>query len=289
MNFQLILDVLPFSVYWLDSKKKFFRGGNQHFLASLKINSLSEVIGKPVSGFFLSDYLRIVNDLLNKSIKNKDKSFSAVYYKLINDQEEPTLIQCTSVMSKKGSITIFSETYPRLNDFNQYLWEENEKLTVYLNNIIENVPASIYWKDINSVILGGSKLHSELTGFTNTRAVIGKTDFDFPWKDQAERIQENDRFVMQNNQMVSFEERARLSDDRMHVFLTQKSPLKGKFDKTIGVLGVSIDITELKNTQKKLQKSKLLADAANQAKTEFLANMSHDIRTPLTGIIGLSQ
>ncbi|MCH9754833.1 MAG: hypothetical protein K0U11_03160, partial [Gammaproteobacteria bacterium] len=136
MNFQLILDVLPFSVYWLDSKKKFFRGGNQHFLASLKINSLSEVIGKPVSGFFLSDYLRIVNDLLNKSIKNKDKSFSAVYYKLINDQEEPTLIQCTSVMSKKGSITIFSETYPRLNDFNQYLWEENEKLTVYLNNII---------------------------------------------------------------------------------------------------------------------------------------------------------
>ncbi len=289
MNLQIILDALPFPVYWLDSRKKFFRGGNQYFLASLNIKSSAEMLGKSISNFFLSDYLQLVDDLFSKSIKNKGKNFSAVYNKCLNDHQESILIQCISIISKKESITIFSEIYPPLKDFNQYLWEENEKLSVYLNNIIENVPASIYWKDINSIILGGSKLHTELTGFSNIRTVIGKSDFDFPWKEQAERIQENDRFVMQNNQMVSFEERAKLSDDIMHIFLTQKSPLKGKADEIIGVLGVSIDITELKNTQKKLIKSKMLADAANQAKTEFLANMSHDIRTPLTGIIGLTQ
>lgn len=288
MNFQLILNALPFPIYWIDSKKCSFRGGNQHFFSSLKICS-AELIDKPISSVFFSDHLRIINELFNESTKNKGKQCSAIFHKVANDQEESILIQSISISSRKEHITIFSETYPSIKDFNQYLWEENEKLTIYLNNIVENVPASIYWKDTNSVILGGSKLHTELTGLTNSKAVIGKTDFDFSWKDQAERIQENDRFVIQNNQMVSFEERAKLADDSMHIFLTQKSPLRGKSNEIIGVLGVSIDITELKNTQIKLKKSKLVAEAANQAKTEFLANMSHDIRTPLTGIIGLSQ
>lgn len=52
----------------------------------------------------------------------------------------------------------------------------------------------------------------------------------------------------------------------------------------IGVL-VYVQSTE----QSQLKKSKLAADAANQAKSEFLANMSHELRTPLNGILGYAQ
>jgi PAS domain S-box-containing protein len=53
--------------------------------------------------------------------------------------------------------------------------------------------------------------------------------------------------------------------------------------------GVSIDITDGKQVEEALRKSKQVAEDANRAKSQFLANMSHELRTPLNAIIGYSE
>lgn len=66
-----------------------------------------------------------------------------------------------------------------------------------------------------------------------------------------------------------------------------------------GVVGISMDITELKQAAEEVEKrnaenSRLLAQSvaakeASKMKSQFLANMSHEIRTPIAGVIGMSE
>ena len=53
--------------------------------------------------------------------------------------------------------------------------------------------------------------------------------------------------------------------------------------------GVLTDITQRKEYEVNLEKSKKEAERANKSKSEFLANMSHEIRTPMNAILGFAE
>jgi len=66
-------------------------------------------------------------------------------------------------------------------------------------------------------------------------------------------------------------------------------PLKNKDGDIYSGIAITQDITQQKETQHQLKKSKSIAEQANTAKSEFLARVSHEIRTPLNAILGFCE
>ena len=166
----------------------------------------------------------------------------------------------------------------------------NDSSSIYLRNVVENLPQYIYWKDINSIYRGCNKHVAEYLRLKNPEEIIGKTDGDFHWtEERINFLQEGDYKVMKEGKTISVEDEIPNPDGTSRIMLTSKSPLFCKLGKVVGVLGVSTDITEQKQIQAQLKEAKEEAEESNLVKSVFIENMSHDFKTPLNGISGALQ
>jgi two-component system, OmpR family, aerobic respiration control sensor histidine kinase ArcB len=163
---------------------------------------------------------------------------------------------------------------------------------VFFKNITAALPQYLFWKNARSVYLGCNENYARLVGLHSAEDIVGKTDRQLNWQPAghtADIFIQGDQDTLSGHPITNQEEILVLPNGRKLVALVSKLPILDEQQHIVGIVGYFSDITELKEKERELYQAKQQADAANQAKSQFIANMSHDIRTPLTGLLGMAE
>jgi PAS domain S-box-containing protein len=128
-----------------------------------------------------------------------------------------------------------------------------------LHTLMDNLPDAIYFKDAGSRFIRVNKATMNLLGVDDSAQVVGKTHFDFFAEQNAERTAADDREIMRTGSpLVEEDEKITWPDGREGWLSTTKMPLCDQDGTTIGVFGVSRDISRRKQAEIALQESEHL-------------------------------
>jgi hypothetical protein len=113
--------------------------------------------------------------------------------------------------------------------------------------IIDNIPRAVFWKDKELRFQGCNKIFANVAGLKSHRDLIGKTDYEMPWKEHGDAYRKDDAEVMNSRKArLDLEERNVNSEGVESWVLTSKVPVMNKHGDVVAVLGMFEDITDRK-------------------------------------------
>ncbi len=110
---------------------------------------------------------------------------------LLDDELLSLLISALMLLGVAGITPVFA----RLTRISAQLGESRAMLA----NILNSVPQAICWKDRNGVFLGCNTVFSRLCGFDQPDQIVGKTEYDLPWREHAATTQAEEAEIIAQN------------------------------------------------------------------------------------------
>lgn len=136
----------------------------------------------------------------------------------------------------------------------QMLQEELAEKKILLESLLNSIPEIIFWKNLDGVYLGSNRENATFLG-KRIEDIIGQTDYDLMSKDVADACRKSDLIMLQKGVPMHSEEWVVYPDGRTALLDILKAPLSAPDGTTIGLLGISRDITERKAMLESLRQS----------------------------------
>ena len=165
-------------------------------------------------------------------------------------------------------------------DINDYKTaEENlRKSTSRLRTLIDTIPDLVWLKDADGVFLQCNQRFESLYG-TKEAEIIGKTDYDFVSKEEADFFRQKDKEANALGRSIRFEESVSFADGHEEILETIKTPILAKDGRLIGTLGIARNITEKKKIELELTKHRQHLEKLVEERTTELHHSNQELQS----------
>jgi PAS domain S-box-containing protein len=165
--------------------------------------------------------------------------------------------------------------------------EEVKTTEHFLKSVFDNIPGMVFIKDaVDLRFIRINQAGEKLLGLSN-QELVGKNDYDFFPKSQAEHFIRKDREVLESGVELDITEEidtAVLGKRWLH---TKKVPILDNKGQPMYLLGISEDITERKQAGEELQQQQREMAHVLRLNTmgEMASGLAHELNQPLTALI----
>lgn len=239
----------PFAVYAIDLEQRFIHA-NQEMARELGVGR-GALIGVPVEAFVAEEDRGKLAGHFKEVLAGKTVAYTNKFMRADGRCSDVSIVLVPmSVGSEVTHVLGFAENVSERKQAEQALHESQQMLQL----IIDNIPQSVFWKNLDSVFQGGNRSLLVEMGLDSIDQLVGKKDGDFAaWKDMAEHYRQVDLEVMRSGVARMRMQATDLRKDGTECWIeTSKIPLRDEAGKVVGVLAVTEDITARKYMEQEL-------------------------------------
>jgi len=272
-------DAIPDAAIVVDENGIIRQANNKACL--LANSSCDELVGRNNHDVFHPEHLKIENcPVCQAIVTNKELSGYELKIDEAGNWFDFTLSHIKGASRLSGTVEVIRDITQR-----KLAEKKVKELDILKTSIVDNLPSILFVKDANDHrYVEWNKAAEELTGLLKEE-MIGKTDFDFWPKEQAQFFIDKDNEVIKSKSLLNIPEEPLTTKQKgTRTLHTKKIPIYNENGKAKYLLGISDDITEKLKTENMLMRSQKM-----EAVGQMSGGIAHDFNNQLGVILGYAE